>query len=139
MSDEYQVAREALQTNDFMSIASSTPDGNPYVVAVRNRGFIDGRIKWSSKPTRYHSELIKENANIAFLLYDSSPRINDEAKLAVYGRATVDLIEPDNIEGETYVAKVMEVWSLVSEKVDGEWRPKVKIDASKIGDVVKEE
>lgn len=135
MSDEYQVAREVLQTNQFMSIASSTPDGNPWTVAVRNRGFINGRLKWSSKPDRYHSELIKENSQIAFLLYDSTARVNDEAKLALYGRAVVDSIEPDKIEGETYLAKITEAWSLVSEKVDGEWRPKVKIDSSKIGDI----
>ncbi len=138
MADEqdYEVAREAL-ANDFMSIASSTPDGNPWVVAVRNRGFLDGRLRWSSQPDRYHSELIKDNAQVAFLLYAPSPRVDDEATLALYGRAVVDSIEQDAIEGETYFATVTEAWSLISEKVDGQWRQKVQVDPSKIGDVRK--
>lgn len=133
----YAIARQVLQANEFMSIASATPDGNPWVVAVRNRGFVGGCLKWSSDPSRIHSEMIKQNARIGYLLYDSSPRIGDQAKLALYGRAIVDAIEPDEIEGETYSARITEAWALVTEKVDGHWRPKVGLDHTKIEDVQK--
>lgn len=136
--DYYEVAREVLRANDFMSIASATLDGDPWLVAVRNRGFIDGRIRWSSQPDRVHSQLIKENDRIAFLLFDSTPSVPGEPKLALYGRAVVDSIEPDEIEGENYAAKLGTTWCLVSEKVGGTWRQKVEIDPSKIGDIPKE-
>jgi hypothetical protein len=136
--DYYEVAREVLRHNMFMSIASATPDGDPWLVAVRNRGFVDGCLSWSSEPDREHSKLIKRNERVAYLLYDSSPRLDDEPKLALYGRAVVEEIKPDAIEGETYIARLTTAWALKSEKVDGVWRSKVEIDPAKIGDVPKE-
>jgi len=137
LADEpnYELARKVLQANEFMSLASSTADGDPWVVAVRNRGYIGGCLKWSSDPSRMHSEMIKQNPRIGYLIYDSSPRVGDQAKPALYGRATVDSVQPDNIEGETYSARITEIWLLVSEMVNGKWRPKVKLNAAKIGDV----
>lgn len=134
--DYYDVAREVLRTNEFMSIASATLDGIPWVVAVRNRGFTDGCLRWSSDPTRHHSKMIKRNPRIGYLLYDSSPSVEDEAKLALYGQATVDTMVPDDIEGESYLARVTEAWVLITEMVDGEWRQKVSLDPAKIGDVL---
>lgn len=134
--DPYDIAREVLRTNEFMSIASATLDGNPWVVAVRNRGFLDGCLRRSSDPTRHHSQLIKRNPRIGYLLYDSSSRVADEAKLALYGQAVVDAGVPDEIEGEAYLARITDAWVLISEMVNGQWRPKVKVDPVKIGDVV---
>lgn len=133
--DHYEVAREVLRTNEFMSIASATPDGNPWVVAVRNRGFIDGCLRWSSDPNRHHSKMIKRNPRIGYLLYDSSARVEDEAKLALYGHAVVETTIQDDIEGQSYLARITEAWALVSEMVDGQWREKVELDPAKIGDI----
>lgn len=79
--------------------------------------------------------MIKENPRIAYLIYDSSSRIDDQATLALYGRASVENIQTDDIEGETYFARITEAWTVVSEKVNGTWRLKVQIDPAQIGDV----
>jgi uncharacterized protein YhbP (UPF0306 family) len=75
MEDPAAVAREIIDTNQYMVLATADEAGRPWISPVwfahdRYRSFL-----WLSRPGRKHSQLISDRREVAITIFDSRQRI----------------------------------------------------------------
>ncbi len=73
MSEEYiQKAKQILQKILYITIATSTKDGNPWNSPVYSAFDKNYNFYWASDQNGQHSKNIAENPNIFLVIYDST-------------------------------------------------------------------
>ena len=75
MEDPAAVAREIIDANQYMVLATADEAGRPWISPVwfahdRYRSFL-----WLSRPGRKHSQLISDRREVAITIFDSRQRI----------------------------------------------------------------
>mgnify|MGYP001452983831 CR=1 FL=1 len=130
MADDFaQNARDILKNNKYISVATADDDG-PWIVPL-HFSYEKGVITWESFPQTKHSEQLKDNPKIGFLVYDSSE--DDTSAQALYGRAAVESVsDPNEIGRCTYTAKVTELWLQPIRVVDCEHLPRQPLDPATV-------
>ena len=87
--DPAAVAREIIDANRYMVLATGDPDGVPWISPVwfahdRYRDFL-----WISRPERRHSRNLERRPEIAISIFDSTQRIGSGHGVAMSARAAV--------------------------------------------------
>ena len=89
MEDPAAVAREIIDTNRYMVLATADAAGRPWITPVwfahdRYREFL-----WLSRPGRKHSQLISDRREVAIAIFDSTQRIGTGYGVTMSAVATV--------------------------------------------------
>ena len=109
------VAREIVDSNRYMTLATATGDGRPWAAPVwyAHEGYTD--FLWVSRPEARHSRNLASRPEIAIVIFDSTVPVGGAQ--AVYVEALAE--ELSGAEGERGIA----VYSRRSEAHGaGEWR-----------------
>ena len=86
--EEYvQKVRKIIEKNVFMTIATATPDGEPWVTPVFYS--YDGELNfyWYSSSRTKHSQLIAKNKKVAVTIFNSNASEEDTAGVYITGKA----------------------------------------------------
>ena len=108
-----KIAREVTAAVGTPTLATAGKDGTPRAVTVGGE-LKDSLFEWRSWPSRVHSKQVAENPRIAFDFFD--PKTNR----VVYGVAQVEKTEKED-DYLRYFARVMELWVVIDEEVDGKY------------------
>jgi nitroimidazol reductase NimA-like FMN-containing flavoprotein (pyridoxamine 5'-phosphate oxidase superfamily) len=109
------VARQLIDANRYMTLATADGDGNPWASPVwcAHEGYTD--FLWVSRPQARHSRNLASRPRLAFVIFDST--VPAGTGQAVYAEAVAEELE--GAERERAIA----VFSRTSEAHGaGEWR-----------------
>ena len=73
MSDDHaKGAKQIIENNIYMTIATATKDGKPWVSPVFFAYDDKYNLYWVSNKAALHSKLIRDNGRVAIVIFDSS-------------------------------------------------------------------
>ena len=72
MNDRVQKARQIISENIYMTIASSSKDGKPWISPVFYAYDENYNLFWVSNKDSLHSNLIRKNPQVAIVIFNSS-------------------------------------------------------------------
>jgi nitroimidazol reductase NimA-like FMN-containing flavoprotein (pyridoxamine 5'-phosphate oxidase superfamily) len=89
-------AREIIEKNIYMTIATASSDGLPWISPVFFAYDAAYNLYWTSDRNSRHSTLIRGNPRIAIAIFDSSAVEGDGTGVYIEARA-MELVEPKEI------------------------------------------
>jgi hypothetical protein len=97
-------AREVIDTNRYMTIATAGADGHPWATPVYYSpvGYTD--FYWISSPDAIHSRHIAERPQVAIVIFDSRVEVGTAAGTAVYMAADASEVPDADLDGAVGVA-----------------------------------
>lgn len=95
-------AHTIIKDNNYMSLASSSKEGKPWVVAVFYSCDKDYNFYFLSAVDSKHAKQMLANPNVAFVIFDSGQKIGESDAVEVEGVVSV--------VGEDEIKKVIEVY-----------------------------
>jgi uncharacterized protein YhbP (UPF0306 family) len=105
--DPGAVAREIIEANSYMVLATADADGVPWISPVWFAHDRDREFLWISRPERRHSQNIGRRPDIAISIFDSTQRLGTGHGVAMSARAAVlegaDLVRAVEIVGRRSV------------------------------------
>lgn len=90
------MARDAIDANHYMTLATIEPDGRPRVSPVYYTAARYTDFYWASSPDARHSRNIADRPEIEIVIFDSSAPVSETA--AVYLGAHAGVVPEDEIE-----------------------------------------
>jgi uncharacterized protein YhbP (UPF0306 family) len=72
MSTETDKAKQILAENQYMTVATSTTDGKPWISPVFFAYDDEYNLFWVSNKDALHSRLIRENERVAIVIFNST-------------------------------------------------------------------
>jgi len=109
MKDYKREAIEILAKNIYMTVATASPEGNPWVSPVFFVYDDLYNLYWVSNKNARHSEYVRVNPKVAIAIFDSSAV--EGAGDGVYVEATVEEMVEENA-----IAGVTEIWNRRTEE-----------------------
>jgi nitroimidazol reductase NimA-like FMN-containing flavoprotein (pyridoxamine 5'-phosphate oxidase superfamily) len=96
------MARNVIDTNRYMVLGTTEPDGRPRVSPVyfTHDGYRD--FYWVSGPSAHHSENVRTRGDVAIVIYDSTVGVG--AGRAVYLTARAHEVPDDELEARAALA-----------------------------------
>jgi uncharacterized protein YhbP (UPF0306 family) len=94
-ADPAVLARSIVDHNDYMTIATVSPDGSPWASPVYFAHDDYADFLWISKPGARHSQNIDERGDVAIVIFDS--RVSPGTGQAVYLSAHAREVDPDDL------------------------------------------
>jgi pyridoxine/pyridoxamine 5'-phosphate oxidase len=108
------LAREVIDSNQYMTLATADADGRPWASPVWFAHESYARFLWVSKPEARHSRNLATRPQAGIVIFDSTVRMGGAR--AVYLEAAVELVEEDE------AGRDIDVFSRRSEELGGpEW------------------
>jgi pyridoxine/pyridoxamine 5'-phosphate oxidase len=108
------LAREVIDSNQYMTLATADADGRPWASPVWFAHESYARFLWVSKPEARHSRNLATRPQAGIVIFDSTVRMGGAR--AVYLEAAVELLE------EHEAGRDIDVFSRRSEELGGpEW------------------
>ncbi len=141
MNDHIQKAKQIISQNIYMSIATSSLEGKPWISPVFFAYDQQYNLYWVSEKTSRHSTLIKENPQVAIVIFDS--RAPEGEGDGVYFEAKVQILEDEmevkgamEILGSRVVKDEFRVKKVGEVTANGVWRiyKAVPTDISKLAE-----
>lgn len=93
--DLADMARGVLDTNRYLTLGTTEPDGRPRVSPVYFTHVVYRTFYWVSSPRAQHSANVADRPEVAFVVYDSTAQIG--AGRAVYVGATAAQVPADQL------------------------------------------
>lgn len=101
MTDTTAHARELLEQNRFMVLATADDEGRPWATPVWFAPDGLDRLYWLSWPGSRHSELVEHRAEVAVTVFDSTVVPHEGA--AFYATATARMVPDDELDSALQV------------------------------------
>ena len=115
-------AREIIDANSYMVLATADGDGRPWATPVWFAADGLAQFFWVSRTTRRHSDNIEERPEVALAIFDSTTPVGEAEAVyvqAVAGRVDdADLAAALAVFGEKSLARGLRAWE--SADVTGE-------------------
>jgi nitroimidazol reductase NimA-like FMN-containing flavoprotein (pyridoxamine 5'-phosphate oxidase superfamily) len=89
-------AREIIESVRYITLATASPDAEPWSTPVTAAHDKDYNFYWTSMAGTQHSQNIRENPRIYFTIFDSTAPIGAGGGVYVKARAT-ELSDPEEI------------------------------------------
>lgn len=102
MSKYTKKAREIIESNIYMTIATAAKDGKPWISPVFFAYDRNYTLYWVSNKDSLHSRLIRENPKVAIVIFDS--RAPEGEGDGVYLEA-----KAEEVKDETEITDAMEI------------------------------
>lgn len=100
------MARDVIDSNRYMVLGTTEPDGRPRVSPVyfTHNGYRD--FYWVSGPDAHHSHNVRERSDVAIVIYDSTAAVGE-------GRAVYLTARAHEVPEEDLPARVAVAWATI--------------------------
>lgn len=104
MEDIKEKAKQIIESNIYMTLATASKSGQPWISPVFFVYDDSYNLYWISNKESRHSNLVRDNNKVAIVIFDSSA-VEGEAD-AVYLEA-----EAEEMSDENEIAAAVEIWN----------------------------
>ena len=104
MEDIKEKAKQIIESNIYMTLATASKSGQPWISPVFFVYDASYNLYWISSKESRHSNLVRGNNKVAIVIFDSSA-IEGEGD-AVYLEA-----EAEEMNDESEIAEIAEIWN----------------------------
>ncbi len=88
-TENLKTAKKVLEKIPYMTLATVTPDGQPWNSPVYTAYTKDYTFYWASDQANIHSQNIKNNSNVFAVIFDSTASANTGFGIYLKGKATI--------------------------------------------------
>src|SRR3989344_9180348 len=127
MQNYTEKAKEIIAKNIYMTIATATRDGEPWISPVFFAYDNDYNLFWTSEKESRHSRLIRENGRVAIVVFDSSAP-EGEGDGVYFEANAAEINDPEEAKQAMALFSAratqdeFKVWKVEEVTGDGAWR-----------------
>ena len=127
MEDYIKEAKDIISNNIYMTVATASPEGEPWISPVFFAYDDTFNLYWVSDKNSRHSKLIRENDRIAIVVFDSSAP-EGEGDGVYFEAQAVELEDMQEVKNAMTIFSnratqdEFKIWKIEEVTENGEWR-----------------